>query len=66
MCGNCVFLISISYSSAIGVPTKLPDSSTAKYWLLLGADHRAGQVSCLGVIPHIRCVLPTVLSQEVC
>lgn len=45
MCGNCVFLISISYSRIIAVPPKLPDSSTEKYWLLLGAEHRAGQVS---------------------
>lgn len=27
MCANCVFLISISYSSIINVPPKMPDST---------------------------------------
>lgn len=60
MCGNWVFLMSISYSSVIAVPPKLPDSSTAKYWLLLGA----GQVSWWNFSHQVcsaHCPVPEVL-----
>lgn len=42
-----MFLISVSYSSNIGMLSKLPYNSMTKYCLPLKADHTAIQDSCL-------------------